>query len=472
MKRGQIAVIGGGITGLSAAHGLLPWAREQQVAVTLFESQSRLGGVIQTVELAGVPIEAGPDSLLTRKPDALNLIRSLGLGDQLLGLNPGAHGAYIFHRNRLHPIPAGLVAGVPAEMDGLWRTGLLSWFAKARALGDLFLPAAQPEDDMALGRLLRYRFGNQVVDRIATPILSGIYAGDIDALSLQATAPQVAAWARQNKSLMRAAREAARGRQPARPPAPSLFMTVRSGLGRVVESLADSLSPVAVRLNTPIRRVEPMRSGGFRLQTAAGDRERFDAVILSTPAWAAAPLLDFSVEVQNRLMAVPYTDLALVLAVYRPQDISLPLDKTGFLVPPGEGVAMTAATWVRSKWDYPTAVPWVPIRTFYGRASAPVNLNLSDADMLQSFQQDLARVMGVRRDPVEARVIRIPAGMPQYLVGHIARIQELRERLKSWPGLYLAGAAYEGVGIPDCVRQGQSAAKALMADWTRPGVPG
>lgn len=462
MKTPRVAVVGGGITGLAAAHGLRLWAQSVGAEVTLFEASHRLGGVIRSLDLGGVRVEGGPDSLITRKPAAIELARSLGLGPQLIGLNPAVHGAYIYHRGRLHPIPDGLMAGVPTTVEGLWNSRLLSWKGKLRALGDLVLPSPYAANDMALGRLLRQRMGHQVVDRIAAPILSGIYAGDIDKLSLEATAPHIATLARQNKGLMRAARAA---RRPAEAPEKSLFMTLENGMETLVLALIRSLASVSIRTDCPVRDIAPADHGRYWVNTGETSLELYDAVILATPAWATAQLLKMSPSLSQQLEKIPYTNLAIVIGVYHPTDISHPMDKTGVLVPVGEDVSMTAATWVRSKWAYRHPLPLVPIRGFYGRAAEPVDLQWSDQKFVAMFRRDLQRTMGLEANPVAYRVMRIPHGMPQYLVGHRSRVRDIYERLKAWPGIYVAGAAYDGVGIPDCIHQGSRAAETLINEW-------
>lgn len=464
----RIAIIGAGITGLTAAYRLEAWARDHRVAVSVFEAKGRPGGIIRTTRMAGVVVEGGADSFLTRKPEALQLAYELGLGGDVIGSNPKARGAYIFHRRKFHPIPRGIVYGVPTDLDALRKSGILTSWGKWRVLGDLVLPGQAIDGDIALGQLLRHRFGNQWVDRLAAPILSGIYGGDVDHLSLEAIAPAVAGWLRRQKSLIRAAQKSVAEESLKRATAhfsvgpDSMFATLAQGLSTLVEALAARLQWTRLRYQTAVTRIEPVPGGRFRLFTNSGD-EIADAVIVTVPAHAAASLLSFAPVVAEHLGRIPYADVAVVGAVYRPQAITLRMDRTGFLVPGGQGVQLTAATWVRAKWAYRNDTPYVPLRTFYGRAGQPSVLHRSDAEILDWHHEDLKATMGIDADPIEAAVFRIPQGMPQYLVGHRDRVNQITQRLNAWHGLILAGAAYDGVGIPDCIRQGTSAAQRVMA---------
>ncbi|MCL8206593.1 MAG: protoporphyrinogen oxidase [Actinomycetia bacterium] len=452
----ELAVVGAGIAGLAAARRLVERAPAGTV-VHVFEANARAGGAIRSEITAGVVLEAGPDSLLTRKPAAVELCRALGLADELIGPAPGARGADIFWAGRLHPIPPGLMAGVPSRPETLWRSGLLSWSAKLRALADLWRPPKPTEPDASLGELLAYRFGPQVVDRLVAPLLAGIYAGDIRTLSLKATFPQLAAWQDQYGSLIRAAR-----RQP--PPAGHRgppFLTLRTGLERMVRVLVEKTS-ATWHFGEPVRRVVP-EGGGFRLETDRG-RYAVDGLVLATPAPRTREMLGEAVPEAGALLAeIPYTDLAVVGLLFRPAAFSPPRDKTGVLVPAGQGLALTAVTFVGSKWAYPEPPPYEAVRVFLGRAGDAGLLEHDDDALVARARAELERVLGVRAEPETARVFRHPAGMPQYRVGHLDRVARLEQVLARWPQLRLAGQAYHGVGIPDNVADGHRAADAVLA---------
>ncbi len=452
--RRQVAVIGGGISGLTAAFRLLQ--NDASLSVTLFEASPRLGGVIHSDTTQGVVLEGGPDSFLARKPEAIQLAEELGLGPELMSTNPRVRGAYIFHGGHFCDIPLGVQAGIPTRLDTLWGTELLSMGEKIRLLGDLSLPRQAIGDDIALGTLLRYRFGSGYVDRIAAPMLSGIYAGDIDRLSTAVTAPQLLAYQRRGRSLIQEAQK-----QPRPQTTGSIFRSLVRGIGSLVDALAENLHGRAdIRVGCPVEEVRPLAGGGFEVITGDnGAPVSVSDVILAVPAYQAARILSFwSKEARQVLRTIDYADLAVIGALYEPIAFSRELDKTGFLVPKGEGVAMTAGTWVRAKWDYPDAVDLVPIRAFYGRAGDVGLLEQSDPMMLHRFRQEMGYIMGVTDAPRFTRVFRLPQVMPQYVVGHQARVQTILKEAEV-SGIHLIGNYFDGVGVPDCIRRANQAAE-------------
>lgn len=468
----RIAVVGGGIAGLAAAWELLPAVDQGAVALTLFEGAPRLGGAVRTDTAGGVVIEGGPDSFLTRKPDAETLCREVGLADHLIATRPENRGAYLFRRGRLYPLPEGMMSGIPTRIGPLLTTPVLSWSAKLRALGDLVLPrsaaARSPASDpldVSLGGFLRRRLGSGVVDDLAEPILSGIYAASADDLSLLASFPDLLTMERRHRSLILALRQAARRTPRPGPPGASPFLTLDVGLQALVEALAARLHPIAIRLNTPVRSVTPTASG-YRLETESG-AETFDAVVVAAPAFAAARLLQPLDEpwVED-LAAIPYSNLAVVGLAYEPTAIPRPLDKTGFLVPRREGLTITAVTWLSAKWPHPRQRPWETLRVFLGRAGGPDVTQWDDGRLLDTVAHDLGRTMGIAQPPRYHVIFRLPQALPQYRVGHVARIRRVEAGVAAHPGLALAGAAYHGVGLPDCIRSGRQAARRVVQALT------
>lgn len=452
----QVAIIGAGITGLTAAYRIQEWARGKSIRVTLFETSDRVGGVIRSMVIDGAVLEGGPDSILTRKPEAIRLSQDLGIENELIGTNPHVKGAYIFRRGQLHPIPQGLEMGIPKQLDLLWHTSLLSFAGKLRAVQDLWLPKRMVGEDIGLGPLLRYRFGHEVVDVIVAPMLSGIYAGDVDRLSARSAAPHIYQLAKTHRSLLLAGRQQESTPSRASSPQPkpvTVFQTFRRGMETLTHSLKDRLTDVDLRLNAEVTDLARETDGRYRL-TAGGQTFSADAVLIATPSHRAASLLkDVRPALADLLNRVPYADLAVVGALYRPEAISRPLDKTGFLVPKIEGLNMTAVTWVTSKWDYPGTSDWRVIRIFFGRSGDSRLTAKTDGDLVETALRELKLTMGLSEKPERTVVTRISSGMPQYLVGHGQWWDRVQERLTELPGLYLAGAAYDGVGIPDCVRQ-------------------
>lgn len=466
----SIAVIGGGISGLAAAYRLTQRG-PADMEVHVFEASPRLGGVIQTEHAYGMVVEGGPDSFLVRKPGAIRLCRDLGLDPQLLPSNPHARGAFLYIEGHLMPIPAGIQMGVPTRINAVWASPALSWWGKARMLADWIMPRVKTEPDISLGRFLAYRFGRQWTKRVAAPMLSGIYAGSIDELSLMATFPPLSDQQKRYRSLLHGARHAVQDarRRPATPATP-IFMTLASGLDTLIQALADRTT-AQMHLGMAMRELVREKEG-FRLRGESFDGW-FDGVVVATPAYAAAPLMRAeSGPVAELLEGIHYANLAVVSLLYSREALGLPPDKTGILVPEGERAEMTAATFVESKWAWPSALPYLPVRVFYGRAHGPNVLDWDDERLRSNAVRDLEMVLGVHHAPTHVRVFRHPWSMPQYAVGHMDRIAQIERLCWSWPAFRLTGSAYRGVGIPDCIAEAEQAAEDVLADVlrSRPGL--
>lgn len=460
----RVAVVGAGISGLAAAHYLRTLGGGA-VEVTVYEKSPRAGGAIVTDLSQGIPLEGGPDSLLVRKTAGVGLVRELGLGDNLMATHPGARGADIFHEGVLYPIPPGLIAGVPSSPAALLDSGLLGPQGKRDLMRGRRPRPRRAGGDVSLGELLAYHLGPEVVDRIAAPLLSGIYAGDIWQLSARATYPQLLEWEQRYRSLI-----AGRAAMPPPPPGPRapIFMTPRQGLESVVQALVGALSP-QIRLNTPVDALVPQGTE-FQVHTRSGV-DVVDAVVLAVPATEAARL---SAEVEPAAAAllgtIPYAPLAVVGLVFDPGDIELPVGKTGALVPKGEELFLTAATYVTQKWPYGEEGA-VPVRVFYGRSGDDRAVAMSDEDLAALSLTELARLTPVPGSPRYVRVFRHRPGMPQYTVGHEERVQALEKCLGGWPRLRVCGSAFHGVGVPDCIKDGREQAEALIGQFAG-GSPG
>ncbi len=455
----KVAIVGAGISGLSAAY-YLQTLGAGSVSVTVYEGSSRAGGAIITDVSQGIPLEGGPDSLLVRKPAGVGLVRELGLGESLVPTHPDARGADIFHDGVLHPIPPGLMAGVPDDPKPLLESGLLGPQGKRDLMRDRRRPRPRRTGgDVSLGELLAYHLGPELVDRIAAPLLSGIYAGDIWQLSTRATYPQLLEWEQRYRSLM-----AGRAAMPPPPPGPRapIFMTPRAGLQSLVQALLQKLS-ASVRLNAPVEAVVP-DGDRFRVRTPSGV-DLVDAVVLAVPAMEAARL---SEEVEPAAAAllgtIPYAPLAVVGLVFDPDTIAAPPGRTGALVPKGEGLALTAVTYVAQKWPYGD-VGVIPVRVFYGRSGDDRAVGMNDIDLAELAVSELAQLAPVSGQPRYVRVFRHRPGMPQYTLGHDDRVQAIEKCLAGWPRLRVCGSAFHGVGIPDCVQDARRQAEGLLAHF-------
>jgi len=474
MEAAHIAVIGGGITGLTAAYELQQRFRRsgRELSLTIWEKSEQLGGAIRTLRRDGFVIEQGPDSFLARKQAALALTAQLGLTDELVGLSPAAAGSYVYLNGRLHPLPAGLAMGIPTQVKPFLGTGLLSVSGKARAALDLLLPRRRTSGDEALGSLLRRRLGPQVVERLVGPVLAGIYAGDLDQLSTAATFPQLLDMERKHRSLILGMTASRRTPQPpgtAGQGLPeqlrrSMFLTYRNGLSTLVDSLVRALEQGGARIhrNSAVLRVA-RRQDHYDIRLADGGVLRADGVILATPAEQSLRLLHgASVDLLAGLEQIPSVSVANVVFAFDQAQLLQPLQGTGFVIPRQEGLLLTACTWTSVKWAHTAPEGKALIRAYIGHAADQRHVSLADDELVRRALSDLQRIIGAPITPLFSEVARHPEAMPQYGVGHMQRLVAMQRELAArFPHLYAAGRSYRGVGIPDCIAQGQEAAACL-----------
>jgi oxygen-dependent protoporphyrinogen oxidase len=462
----RIVIVGGGITGLAAAYALStdPRARALGLTCTLVERDARLGGKLRTEHVHGCLVETGPDSFLAAKPQAADLCRALGLGDRLIGTLPG-RAVYIAYRNRLHPLPDGLALGVPGRVLPIMRTGLLSPVEKARLGLDLVLPRGQTNGDQSVGALIRRRLGGAAVDRLAGPLLAGIYAGDADHLSARATFPQLLQWETSHRSLMLAALAQRRRTRASPNGASPLFLSLVGGVGELVQALAGGLREMTLLTGRTVSKIA-RRSGDRTVYTLEIDDGRMldaDALLLATPAFATADLLDpFAPFVAAELRKIPYASTAAVTLGYRREALRHPLNGHGFVVARGESLQVTACTWLSSKWPHRAPPDLALLRCYLGTAGRDAIVEEDDERLARVVREDLRKIMGLDADPEFAVTTRWRGAMPQYLPGHLDRLEAINTGMRALPGVALAGAGYRGIGIPDCIRQGSEAAGRLI----------
>jgi oxygen-dependent protoporphyrinogen oxidase len=468
----RLVVIGAGVSGLAAAHRAVELGAERGVSLdlTVIEARSRAGGTIATEHVDGFLVERGPDSFLSEKPWALALCRRLGLESRLVRTDDRFRKTFVLFYGRLHPLPDGFQLLAPTRFGPFLRSRLLSWPGKLRMGLDLVLPRGAGGDDESLGDFVRRRLGREALERIAQPLVAGIYTADPDSLSLAATMPRFLEAERRERSvilaLARAARRAphtAEGTSGARW---SLFVTLRDGMEALVRALVDRLPPGAVRLK---ERVTGLERQNRRWSIGLADGESFsaDAIIIATETHQASRIVRYVDPSMAQLLAeIPYASSATVSLGYRRQDVGHPLDGFGFVVPRVEGRAITACTF--SSVKYPGRAPdgHVLLRAFVGGALDDGGVAGTDPALAALARQELARTLGVRAHPVLVRVARHPAAMPQYQVGHLDRIDAIDRAVAAHPGLALAGSAYRGVGVADCVRSGESAAERVVLGST------
>ncbi|THF79929.1 protoporphyrinogen oxidase [Cohnella fermenti] len=476
----RVAILGGGITGLSAAFYLKRHARERNmdVEVTVLEASGRLGGKVNTLRKEGFVIERGPDSFLGRKLPMLHLARDLGLLDELVGTNPQATKTYLASGGSLKPMPKGINLGIPNNLGLFARTSLVSPHGKLRALDEMRIAPREGDGDESIGAFLERRLGREMVEKIAEPLLAGIHSGDLYKLGLAATFPEFREMEKKHGSLIRGMMEAKRlaptaGAQAAKaraeavggyPIPPTVFLTFRNGLSTVIEALEKHLREdgTEIRLGGEVVRLEKA-SAAYRLHLKDGSALEADAVLLTMPGYASLPLLAPHMEL-GPLGDMEYVSVANVVFAYDGKGFGHRLDGAGFLVPHSEGLTITASTWTSAKWGHTAPADKRLIRCYVGHAGDDSDVELSDEEMTDRVRSDLRTLMGLAAEPQFVEITRLRRGMPQYGIGHAEHVAAFRKRLAAaLPGIFATGASFDAVGLPDCVRMGQDAAEQLLA---------
>jgi len=461
MKR--IAIIGGGISGLSAAFTLEEKRQSgAPIEYVLFESAPRLGGVLVTDHVEGCLVEAGPDSFITEKPWATDLCRKIGLGDQLIGSNDADRKTYILVRNKLVVMPDGLMFMVPTKILPTVFSPLFSLRTKIRMATEWFHPPRKASADETVAEMVERHYGAEMVDRLADPLLSGIYGGEASQLSVRAVLPRFADMEAKYGSLGRAMLAAHRKMATANMPPRPLFTSLREGMQQMVDALVARLDVNALRTSAPVESVIPQHNGWT--VSAGYQSDHFDALIVATPARAASAVLQLADEnLARELGEIPYSSSVTVALGYdETVRRSLP-PGFGFLVPRSEGRRLLAATFVHNKFPHRAPENRALLRCFLGGESVEQFLNASDEQVLRIVREELQQILGLTADPLFVRIYRWRAAMAQYSVGHLERLERIEALLQKLPGLALAGNGFSGIGVPDCVRSGTEAATKVIS---------
>lgn len=478
----KVVIIGGGLSGLSAAFYVRKYYKEAGIKpeIVLVERSKSLGGKIETLHKDGFVIEKGPDSFLARKTAMSDLARELELDHELVTTNPEAKKTYIVQRDKLHPMPAGLVLGIPTELKPFLASGLVSFGGKIRAMLDYVLPPRRSTDDESLGDLIERRLGTEVLENMTEPLLAGIYAGDMRKISLQATFPQFGEVERKYGSLIRGMTT---GRKPVETHTgtkKSAFLTFRQGLQSLVHGLIHELQDVEQRTGTAVLSITKLQQKGNQdVPNGAGDSCRYEVVLdegerlqaddiyVTTPNFAAADLLRPYVDVAA-LDAVNYVSVANVVLAFPKTEIVSEYDGSGFLVPRKEGRNITACTWTSTKWLHTSPDDKVLLRCYVGRSGDEQNVGLPDEALTELVRKDLRELMGITATPLFTEITRLTRSMPQYPVGHPDAIARLRKELgTALPGVYAFGAGYDGIGMPDCIKHAKLTAETAAAALAR-----
>lgn len=468
----RIIIIGGGITGLAAAHRLIEHSRTESKAleVTLLEATGRLGGVIQTEAHDGFLLEHGPDSFLSEKPETVALARRLGLESHLQETNRKHRRSFIVSRSRLNPIPEGFNLLAPARVWPFLASDIVSWRGKARMAMDLLLPRGPLNGDESLAAFVRRRFGQEALERVAQPMVGGIYTADPEQLSLRATMPRFLEMERDDRSLIRSLRKQAHRAKDQTAETSgaryNLFLTFDLGMQLLVDRLAAQLPPESIQLNTRVESLhrDPV-SFDWVIQDNSGKTFRAHSVCLALPAPAAARLLrDTDGSLAAELEQISYASTATINLAYKREDIPHPLDGFGFVVPFIEKRALLACTFSSVKFADRAPQGSVLLRAFVGGALQPEMFALDEQDMTNRVLADLRDLLGIEKAPLFSRVAKWPGSMPQYHVGHLDRVMRIEARMNLLPNLALAGNAYTGAGISDCIRGGENAADEILTN--------
>jgi oxygen-dependent protoporphyrinogen oxidase len=461
-----VAVIGGGIAGLTAAYRISR-TRDgdgRTPVVMLLEATDRLGGAIETVTRDGFLVERGPDSMITEKPWGMALCREVGLEDAILPTNTASRGSFIVRGRALHPVPDGFHLMAPSRLLPFARSGLLSWKGKLRVAMEPFVPARRDVADESLADFVRRRLGVEALTRIAQPMVGGIYTADPERLSLQATLPRFPEMERTHGSvvcgLMAARRRAGSGVANARGPRYQLFVSLREGMEQLPRKLAQLLPDGVVHLRTNVKAIR--RTGTrWRIETSRGAFDS-DGVCIAVPAHAAGSLLErISPDAARELQDIEHASTATVTLAYRRSDIIHPLNGFGFVVPAEEGRTTLACTFNSVKFAHRAPEGFVLMRAFVGGALFPEAFELDDGRMVAAVEADLRDLIGAPASALWSIVTRYPRSMPQYHVGHLERVSRIQRALSSVPGLVLAGNAYLGAGIPDTIRSANESVERL-----------
>lgn len=466
-QKKKVVIVGGGITGLSAAFYMQKKAREENlpIEVILIEATNRLGGKIQTVRRDGFVIERGPDSFLIRKKSMDTFAQDLGIGEELVRNATGQ--AYILVNDRLQPIPGGSVMGIPTKVGPFLKSDLFSLAGKLRAAGDFVLPRSGIEGDQSLGHFFRRRFGAEIVENLIEPLLSGVYAGDIDHMSLQSTYPQFYQVEKKHRSLILGMKKTTPKQVPQKDghgaSKKGAFHSLRNGLESIVEAAEQQLEPGTVRKGI---RIESISKQGNQtiLELNTGEKIVADSVIVTTGHMAASQLFA-SHGLLDGLKEIQTTSVATVALAFPEEAVVQDTEGTGFLVSRSSDYSITACTWVHRKWPTTTPEGKILLRAFVGRVGEEAIVDLPDDEIERIVLEDLSKILTIKGKPDFTVITRFKEDRPQYRVGHRQRVDAARAELKKvFPNVKLAGASYDGVGLPDCIDQGKAAMEEVIAE--------
>ena len=463
--RKRAIVIGGGITGLAACYRLQCEAAKRNIPldVTLLEATGRVGGVIQTEHRDGFLIEHGPDAFISTKPAAKVLCEELGLADQFIGTNPKVRRSFVIRNGELHPVPEGFYMMAPGSLMPFLKTSLFSWHGKLRMAMDLFIPRRERDTDEAVAHFVRRRLGTEAFTRMAQPMIGGIYTSDAENLSLKATFPRFLEMEKVHGSVIKALRaqkkQASQTSRDTSGPRYSLFLSFRSGMQTLIDTLTETVSG-SIRLNTRVEHIQQKTDGArWHVSLATGETLNSELLCIALPATQTSALVQsISNPLATKLNTIPYASSATVNLAFHRTDVTRPLDGMGFVVPATENLSLIGCSFSSVKFENRAPEEYVLLRAFVGEPTS----KSTEADLIQLCQADLTPLLGIKNAPLFAIVSKHTQAMAQYQVGHQDIVNDIERITSELQGFALAGNGYHGIGIPDCVRSGETAAISLL----------
>ena len=468
----KIAIIGGGISGLACAHRLceLRDAAHSNLEIFLFEAGLRLGGTIQTQVHDGFVVERGADAFLSEKPEALELAKHLGIENEIIGTCPDNRRSFILQSGRLVPVPPGFYLIAPSDLVAFLKTPLFSLSGKFRMMMEPFIPMKNIEDE-TVADFVRRRLGKECLERVAQPMLAGIYTGDPEKLGMASTVPRFLEFERKYGSVLRglfAEKQKREKKIEVSGPRYSLFLSFKKGMATLVDSLAQNLSGVTIRLNSQVKEiVRESASKKWRVVFSSGEGRTMDAVVLALPAHAISRILEKTEPfLASALGAVPYESVATVNLAYKKQEVGHALDGFGFVVPKAEANAILAASFSSRKFEGRAPVGCVLIRAFVGGAFGKRFWEMEDFELLREVRREIEQVLRITGAPVFSLLSRYPRAMIQYPPGYPRKIEQMKQMFRQTQGLYGAGPVFASAGTPDCIRQGQETAGEIFKDFS------
>ncbi len=468
----RIAVIGGGISGLTCAYRLAELSQDKQfpIELTLLEASSRLGGTISTIQEEGCLLELGPDAIFTEKPAALQFGKKLGLENRWIGTNPQCRKSFVAYENKLYPVPEGFYLMAPSKLLPMLLSPLFSWKGKLRMLLEPFLPSKKNSGDESLASFVRRRLGAEVLERMAQPMIGGIYSTDPDSLSLEATFPKFLEWERIYGSVTKGLIRQLSSHQ-SRGPRYSLFVSLKEGLEQFIKEIQKKLPNDTVRLGVEVKEIQPISPSGkkFKLVYKNGTTEEFDGVSIATPSPIASKILNrLDPEISQELSKIEYASCLTVNLIYKTEDFKNPIEGFGFVVPVTENKLLTGCTFSSIKFSDRAPQDKTILRVFIGGKQYSQISSLDNNAIVERVKKELKEILSLNSNPIRALLFHHKEALPQYKVGHRKIAEAVNEKIKHWAGLVLCGNGYSGTGIPDCIESGEKSAEVLFTQIIKP----